>query len=434
MRGLRHLAALIVLALTSQPALSTGNDAAGRAASALADGRYGHACGELDALEDEPDGWFVRGRCAALSGRHGDALRWYGRLLAVVDAPRARLEYARSLAAIERKEDATEAFEKVLRSNPPEPIRSWIFAELAELNASRPTASYKTTAGLWLVQDTNANVGPRSPSLTIFGLPFELEDRALGQADHALNSWLVIDRNEVIAPGLLSLSLRFDDTRYAKLTALSYQGLSAQAQLRQGLGDVVATYSVTTQALHQRNGAGRDGVVVSGAISTAISADWTASGSLSVGRNKRAQAADRYSTPMSGELNIHGFIGSATRLVVGLRGLGERFAAADQSHDDYSLYGTAESSAQVLCAGCSWKVLLSRTASHYAAEDLLFEMVRRDSLAEASVSLSGPLEALSAKAASTSWRANVDISSNKSTIPLNRYDRARYGISVEMVF
>ena len=390
-------------------------------------------CVSTSDIADTPDGWFERGRCAALAGRHVEAIAWFERILAIVDAPRTRLELARSLAAGGRYSEAADQFQAVLRSNPPEQVRAWVLAELGAIPTADLSASYVWRAGLGAVHDTNVNVGPRDANVTIFGLPFQLSDQSLGTADQGAVGWMGLERYQITPVGLLVVSARLDATNYITSHSQSYESLTVQAALKRPWANSLMTWSAGGRVVRQRNGAGQEGVFVTGTGTTGLGPDWVSSAALTAGQNRRYQSADANSTPLSAELTAQHRHGDGATLTVGVRSMRERFAADDQSHTDLTAFTAGEGPLRQLCGACGWSASASFTAARYWAKDMFFDRTRHDQLINALWSLTGPLTVASAEASAT-WHLSIEHSINRSTLELSRYDRTKLTLMSEWAF
>jgi len=361
---------------------------------------------------------------------------WFWRILAIVDAPRTRLELARSLAADGRNDEARQQFAAILQGSPPAQIRSWVTAELAALGAGETTA---TTVLIWRVgvgalRDSNANVGPRDATVSIFGLPFQLDDQSLGSSDTGVTDWVGVERHQVTPWGVLSLNARFDGTQYEHLTALSYHSMVAQGSLRQGYGSSVVTWSLGAQTVRQHSGTGRDGLFAAGSATAALGPDWSATAAATLGHNKLLRSIDGSSQLASSEFSLQRAFADGHRFSSGLRASRERFSADDLSHDNLSWYTLVEGPFSLFCPSCGWSMSGTMTRSRYGAEDPLFQAVRRDRQVEASFGMKGPTPRLSFEGVAAAWFVTFERSVMESTLALHRYQRTRVLVSQEWTF
>ena len=403
------------------------------AAQALIDGRFDVACALAVQLPDTPDGWFVRGRCAAIQGRHVEAIGWFNRILMVVDAPRTRLELARSLALTGKRTDAARELQSVLRSNPPELIRESVVEELAALGLPWAAKRLEWRLGLGGLYDTNVNVGPRDRNVTIFGLPFQLSDASLGTAGHGLTSWLGVDSKKVTTWGDLQVSAQVDGTQYGGLKPLSYVILATQASLRKRLDRVEISGAIGQQSVRQRGNIGRNAVYASASAVIALTKDIAGSIAINAGTNTQQGEASFKSQPKSIDFSLRRTRLDGISLSGGIRMLHESFETDDRSHKDRSIYAVREAPFDNLCTGCFWSVSATLSQSVYQAEDPIFEVRRKDRLAQTTIAFARPAGGFTSGTTGV-WRASLESSSNQSTLSVQQYRRTRLQLSREMHF
>jgi len=134
-----------------------------------------------------PQEWFLLGISAKQSKRMGDAKRYLSHALALApDADRIKLELAEVSIALGEAATARQLLLEVKAGNPPARVLATIDRYL--LAVSQSTAQKKNwqlTGTLGWMHDSNANGGPNTATVELFGLPFVLSRDARKQGDQA---------------------------------------------------------------------------------------------------------------------------------------------------------------------------------------------------------------------------------------------------------
>ncbi len=397
------------------------------------EGRTAQACEAAARLADGLDVWFLRGRCAALAGRHGEAIEWFERILLEQDAPRTRLELARSQGAAGMADAARVNYRRVLESAPPDPIREWVLHELQALDGAgeRTTLGASNSAvvprlrwyaGVGVVADSNVNAGPRDENVQVFGLPFVLTPGSLAQRDVGLETWAGLDGQTVLARGALSYELQVQGVRQRQATDFNSESL--RTHLGYSLVDGPASWQLQVAAhkLRRHDGVGLSGMSAGAQWLRELSPTRALSAQFASGKHRQSDV-----TGGDGTFNVAGVSMSTrhagdTETLAGLRRLNDSAQSADRSHTDHTLHGAVLGTAVNLCAACHWSMTTSLTRAHYAAPDALFGVLRRDRQVQLSATLLGPTPA---GARSASWQLTLERTVSASTIPLFAFDRTR---------
>lgn len=228
-------AALAIVALVLPAnAQTTGLDAAKSKAEAELDaGQAEAACATLEPFADDSSGdlivHFFLGQCLAATGRPRAAIDQYRFILAQdPGAVRARAELAAAEAAAGDSASARLDFNAVLASAPPPEIQTKLQAMLDEV-PSRPQWTSAVSASA--MYDSNADLGPLSNVVTLFGSPYRLtnappraEGDWAGLATASLGALYPIDANWSI-----KADAAFDDVTYARLRQFDFGSLSLSA-------------------------------------------------------------------------------------------------------------------------------------------------------------------------------------------------------------
>lgn len=391
-------------------------------------------CVVPDADVVDLDAWFAAGQCAAQTGDHAAAASWFRRILQVVDAPRTHLELARALVVLGRTEQALPHYSAVLRSGPPEPIRSWVIQELAHLGAAASGA--KTSIwrfGLGALHDTNVNAGPRDRSISIWGMPFELTPESLGKSDQGVNSWIGYEGQALMPWGVASLGVRVDTTRYARSPEFGFAHLSTQLSLRRVAGPAQFGWSISGTALRPDNGNERDGAHTSLTVLVDTGSDRTVSGTATLGSQRHQGAASPRSQVGSIEAAVVQGLAGAGRLTLGLKSGSEIHDAADLSHDDRAWTAALSTRAPRLCNGCEVTLSTALTWVRHRGPDAIFETTRQDRRRDASLEFAIPGWHDATSQRQSTWRLGFERSINESNLAMSRHQRSRATLSKEWV-
>jgi tetratricopeptide (TPR) repeat protein len=190
MAGGRVAAALFTLlliagfAVHAQPTL---RDEVERATALLEAGRAGEAKELVDKLEAQAPRdrqlRFLKAHLALGQGQRERAIGLFRDLLSEDPSLiRVRLDLARTLYEVGEYDAATYHFELALGSNIPDNVRRNVQAFLDRLRHAETYASLSAS----FARDTNANQGPRSDTVYLFGLPFTLAQEAQARRATAL--------------------------------------------------------------------------------------------------------------------------------------------------------------------------------------------------------------------------------------------------------
>jgi hypothetical protein len=370
-----------------------------------------------------------------VEGRHADAVEWFSRILEVADAGRTRLELARSLAALGRREEAKIQYRAVLERDPPPSIRGWIRSEMAQLDSDGP-ASANTTfrLGLGALWDSNATVGPADPNITLFGLPFELTQSSLGRADSGALGWFGVDSQIETGLGLVALGARVEFTRYREQQAQNSQVWSAQAAMIRAFGATQWTVSALVNSNTQSSGQGRTSGWLAVRALRPLGTAQSVSLQLARGTQSDRGNANPRTSLLSWSPTWVAGLGYGIESSVSLKSLRQTAVEPDQSHRDWGFEAELRGPAPVLCASCSWSVHGDATRARYDGQDFLFDVQRSDRLQALSVALRGDWSDDLERGRFRTWSLNIDWTKNQSNIPLNEYRRARVTITNEWVF
>lgn len=380
--------------------------------------------GEMDcpARGSTPQALFDRGVCAARNGRHAQAVELFKAVLVQVDAPRTRLELARSLAALGEAADARVQYQAVLDSDPPVEIQRWVHDEMARLpppNAADQEKKHPWSFGYSVGYDTNANAGPTNANVDIFGLPFELASESLAQstafvAGNLAASWDKPHSNTVSS----NLAINVEAVHYRSANALDSRHISlgAGAVVRDDTGFWDGRVAVLWE--RQQNGHGRDVA----ALSLLRLTEWDRRNAVSMqaalGHTRQLELDGAVGPFASGSVLWHWKNDTNLETAAGVQLRHEHDEALDRRHTARSLTATAAAPAAWACGKCHWRVEGTIGRTNYAGDDAFFDTRRRDRNYMASAGLSGSTQ-------SNEWYLELEYSRVDSTIELYEFKRTR---------
>ena len=386
--------------------------------------------------EEDPSALFERGRAEALAGRHEAAVRTFGHLLERTDSPRVRLELARSLAALGRRDEALVAYRAVQAANPPEPVSGWVASEMAALSSTVPAAfavegswTWRPHVGIGAIADSNVNAGPTDATVQIFGLPFQLSSASLAQRAVGSQAWAGLGGAREGAWGRWHADAQWSGTRYLRHEAFATDAFSASAGLaRAGAGQTLDV-SVAAESQRQRDGNGRDAVTLGAQglreVTDAGAFAWLAAAGHV--HQRQVAGADGGFGLGGASLNLRhargadepAWLPANVEALVGVRVLREALQDGDRRHTDVTPQLALQAST-ALCDGCTVTLDVARTAARYDEVDPAFGLLRRDRLRVLGLTLARG--ALAGTDAST-WQCAIERSVNASTLSAWRYDR-----------
>lgn len=141
---------------------------------------------EIDPASRNPDEWFLLGLSAKGAGRLAEASGAFNKVLELdPNADRVRLELAEVAFRSGDAAGARSLLLAVKAKNPPARVGENIDRFL-EVIASAAPKSWRATASLGFMHDSNANAGTSTNSVLMFGLPFTLSPTAMKTSDNAL--------------------------------------------------------------------------------------------------------------------------------------------------------------------------------------------------------------------------------------------------------
>jgi len=440
-RPARLLAAAVLAALVTGAAQAAASDPSAEADAA--------------APAADPAALFEFGQAEARAGRHEAAARAFATLLARTDSPRVRLELARSLAALGRRDEALAAYRAVLDAHPPEPVAGWVASEMAALSMhaageaapASPDApddgwTWHPRVGLGVVADSNVNAGPADANVQIFGLPFELSAASLAQRDVGGQAWAGLGGGRAGARGRWHVDAQWAGTRYDRRGAFSSDTFDVQAGLaRAGDGHTLdVTVALDSQA--QRNGNGRDTATLGAQGLDELSAGSAVAWLAAAGRVHQRQAAGADGGFGLGGVSINvrhlrsageaAWLPASMEALLGVRVLREALHDADRSHVDITPQAALQA-AIAGCDGCTVTLDATLTNARYDAVDAAFGLLRRDRLSTITLTFA-QAGAGAAGAAAASWQCVLARSVNASTLSAYAYRRTLLRCSREWVF
>jgi len=132
-------------------------------------------------IDDQNEIHFYIAQCAASNRNYEKALKEYEAILRnKPDTGRIWLEYAKTLVRGGWTGDAVAAYSKVLKSNPPDQVKAFVLSEMASLKGKgiiAPFSNGRVTLGYLF--DSNINNATSASEVMIWGLPFKPDTKPL---------------------------------------------------------------------------------------------------------------------------------------------------------------------------------------------------------------------------------------------------------------
>lgn len=412
------------------------------------------ADGDAASMAGDPQALFEFGRCEALAARHASAVRAFETLLARADSPRVRLELARSLSALGRRDEALASYKAVLAAHPPEPVNGWVLSETAALAPQRADANvadaanghwtWHPRAGVGAMADSNVNAGPTDATVQIFGLPFELTAASLAQRDVGAQTWLGLGATRPGEWGQWHADAQWSGTRYAQHGEFSADTFSAQAGLARASAGQTLDVTLALESQSQRNGNGRDTVTLGAQGLRELSSTSALAWLGAAGRIHQRQTAGADGGFVLGgaSLNLRHATSSGDpawwpatmEALMGVRVLRVSLQEADRIHTDVTPQ-VALQAATSLCDGCAVTLDLTHTQARYDAVDPAFGLPRRDRLNVLALTFArGAQASATALEVATTWQCVLERSVNASTLSAYTFDRTVLRCSREWLF
>ncbi len=402
------------------------------AAAVLAAGCLPAAWADADtgSADPAPAELFEQGRTEAVAGHHEAAVRAFEQLLARTDSPRARLELARSLAALGRRDEALAAYRAVQAAHPPEPVGGWVASEMAALStAPGPAAdagwTWRPRVGVGAIADSNVNAGPTDATVQVFGLPFQLSSASLAQRAAGAQAWLGLGVAREGAWGRWHADAQWSGTRYLRRDAFDTDAFSASAGLAQASAGQTVDVSLAAESQAQRDGNGRDAVTLGAQGLRELTAGSALAWLAAVGHvhQRQVAGADGGFGLGGASFNLRhargdgdaAWLPDSLEALLGVRVLREALQDGDRRHTDVTPQLALQSST-ALCEGCTLTLDITRTAARYDEVDPAFGLLRRDRLRVVGLTLARG-------AGASTWQCAIERSVNASTLSAWRYDR-----------
>lgn len=144
----------------------------------------------LDSTSSNVNEWFLLAMAAKLSHRPRQARTYFEKVIELdpMHSARAKLELAQLSYALGDAEQAKEYLNEIKATKPPAQVGNNIDQFLAQIDTQGTPKQWQLMASVGWLDDSNANAGPTSDSVLMFGLPFTLSNTAKKSHDTA---WLM---------------------------------------------------------------------------------------------------------------------------------------------------------------------------------------------------------------------------------------------------
>lgn len=132
--------------------------------------------------------WFLAGVSAKAVNRPLEAKGYFEKVIELdpENAHRAKLELAEIAYATGDEETSKKYLQEVKKAAPPERVGANIDQFLTQIEEQGVPKNWQLTVSLGMMYDSNANAGPDTYSVIMFGLPFTLSNSAQDTEDFAM--------------------------------------------------------------------------------------------------------------------------------------------------------------------------------------------------------------------------------------------------------
>ncbi len=163
-------------------------------------------CPQISALPADADAGerlYAAGACALVRQDYREAIRLLEMLVTQDAHPVYRADLGRAYLGAQQFEQARKQFQLALESAPPDNARRLlqVFLQMAEQEQTQAKAWF-ASAAVGQVYDSNINSGPLSKDVTLFGLPFTMNDSAMPKSDRALHAAFSAVHTQSLGDGL----------------------------------------------------------------------------------------------------------------------------------------------------------------------------------------------------------------------------------------
>lgn len=385
--------------------------------------------GETPASGDT-ESWFVRGMAAKATGRFPEAINAFERVLELDPrADRARLELAEASFSAGDAEAARRHLLTVKANNPPARVGENIDRFL-ELLKSAERKNWRVFGSLGYMYDTNANAGPASNSVLMYGLPFTLSPSALKNADDAALFRIGFDHGARLGDNAVWQSgLSLSHTDYRTLDDLDAMSLAASSGPSWQVGESTA-YSVPLVADWLRLGHSDSyysySVGIAPQVRRVLSAGAAASLTATVSRKWYFNQPSRDLHAWSIAPDFEWKLGDKGRMNAAVT-----FAQEDSGLDRYS---NSSRGANVAYGGNVNDLTRVSLSAHYfdtryRAPEPAFPERRRDQTARLNASVGYRIQQIE-----SDLTVSLSYTDNRSNLPLYAYNRTQFSVSVGKSF
>ncbi len=176
-----------------------------------------------DSQSSNAQEWFLMALAAKACQRPVEASSYLEKVIEIdpKNAGRAKLELAYLTYSLGDVEKAKLYLNEVKASGPPTRVGENIDRFMQLIDTQAPPKSWRLTTSLGWMYDSNANAGPDTDSVLMYGLPFVLSDDAKDNEDTAWLCNIGFDYNKIFTDDIAwQFGLYFSLTDYASLDNL----------------------------------------------------------------------------------------------------------------------------------------------------------------------------------------------------------------------
>ena len=184
---------------------------------------YKQVRGGFDRNDADANDWFVLGIAAKSDGRFDTAIHAFEQVIELSgNTGRAKLELAEAVFQKGERSRARQLLNDVKADNPPPGVVANIDRFIAVIDSSATERkSWRADLGFGYIYDTNANSGPDTDTVRLFGLPFTLSEDAKGTEDEGFQTRVGFDHIHEFDRNLsLQSNFSASNTDYSELDEL----------------------------------------------------------------------------------------------------------------------------------------------------------------------------------------------------------------------
>jgi len=388
----------------------------------------------------EPDSknpleWRLMGIVAKATGRPREAREYFNKVLELAPTNSSlhgetKLELASIAYSLGDTKQAKAQLSEVKSTNPPAKVGDNIDEFIKHIDNKGAPKTWQITGSLGYLYDSNANAGPETDSVLLFGLPFTLSDDAKETSDNALQLSLGFNHNKGLTDDISwqnSFSINWTD--YRKLDNLDALVISGASGLSWRIND---DWAASVPLVVDWVRIGHDESYYSYSYGIAPQLRYSVNDKLSLklattySKKKYQSSSDRDSDNYSVSPSLNYQINPASYISFGL------LAGKEASGIDYytnDILGINARYGHAFQNGLQASISASYTDKDYEGKEAAYTVARRDKNVRVGLDLSYKIKEIDSNLV-----FSVSHTNNDSNLPLYEYDRNQISLSLRKTF